>query len=109
MQPPTVNDCVNFIKDHGVLPEWDYFQIQEAICKAIKECSLTYSVAGDGRIDGICLCKWNSSDSLHVIAMVGKGKIKTFYPYLKNLYPQVKLLTYNRSKPDLKFKQLKVK
>ena len=109
MPTPSLQDCVRFIEASDVLPEWTNIQLCEAVNKAIKDCSLTYTIDESGRINSICLGKWNSDGSLHITAMVGKGKIKPFLAYLKTIYPNVKYLTFYRSKRNLQLKHLTLK
>lgn len=98
--PIKIQDGIDLIRSKGGLKAWTDLQIHQAIHRAIKECALTYTVDGEGEIDGLCFGKWTSFDytglphEFHVIYIT--GKLEVFIQYLKDTFPSCVKITGER-------------
>lgn len=106
---PSVQDCVDMIKLHNVLPDWSDIQVANAVFKALQDCAFTYTTNTDGKLDGLCLARWDNETSLHIMAMIAPGKVWNYLRYLRKVFPKTKHITFYRSKTDLQFKQLNLR
>ena len=106
MPTPSIKDCLDLIRANDVLPDWSDAQLVNALHKSLQDAAFTYTIDEAGNLDGLVLARWDAEDSLHIIAMVCKGKMWTLLKYLRRVFPKTKHITYYRSKRDLEFKQL---
>lgn len=85
----TTDDCIKLIRDNGLLKEWSDTQIKIGIARAIDTCCLTYSTDSNGKLDGLVFGRWIvPAEHIFVIAAIGKGKLRSYFSFLKSHFPQ---------------------
>lgn len=94
---PTVEDCVRFIRERGVLSDWKDVQIIDQIIDSIHCHSMAFGLDKNNKLISICLARWHGNCCMHIIAIAGdKGELKALYKHLRKQFPQVNKLTADR-------------
>jgi hypothetical protein len=89
-----VIDAVNFIRSNNILNSWTNEQIALGIVTALKESAITWTVDENNNLTGIVFGRWeNDATSFHVVAIAGKNSPKTFFRYLRRVFPSCKRIT----------------
>lgn len=92
----TVSKVVEFIQDAGVCKDWTEQQLRVGIISAVYNNALGFEIDQEDNILSFCFGRWESENTFHVIAMIGKGKLESMMRHLKLNFPQCKYLTAGR-------------
>jgi hypothetical protein len=85
----TTEDCIKLIRDNGLLADWSDEQIKIGINRAIDTCCFTFSRDATGKLDGLVFGRWIiPAEHIFVIAAIGKGKLRSYFSFLKSHFPQ---------------------
>jgi hypothetical protein len=83
-----IQDAIDFLRLNHVLDDWDNHQIATGMKVAIDTCCACWSSDRYGNIDGLVFGRWIvPGEHIFVIAAAGKGKLKTFFNYLRQTFP----------------------
>jgi hypothetical protein len=84
-----IQECINLIRSNGLLNEWTDMQIAVGINRAIDTCCFTFSTDSSGKIDGLVFGRWIvPAEHIFVIAAIGKGKLRSYFSFLRSHFPQ---------------------
>lgn len=91
-----VSDAIDFLLSHSVLKTWTRNEIALAIYSAISQNTFSYDLDNLGKLSAVVVASCEEENTIHVIAIAGKGSLPRFLNQLKQNFPNCKTLTYMR-------------
>jgi hypothetical protein len=93
----TIKDVIDLLRMNHILDDWTDAQIATGTINAINTCCHTHTTDKHGNLDGVVIGRWvEPTKHIFVIAAVGKGKLRIFFDFLRNHFPECRRISYLR-------------
>jgi hypothetical protein len=91
----TFADLLSFVRQDNILQNWTDKDILAGVSKAIATGAITW-VEKDNKLEALCFGEWLSKEEFYVHYLRGKGHVRTLVNYLREVYPNCKIVSGER-------------